>query len=259
MYPYRAFDEVYRYGREANNTPFGAIASIRHLGFSENSNLSGFSQVEWGLNTDGSYDLTSLTIQGQLVKLKKVVTRIHDTIGKATEQLNSTLLLGLSPSPSVVKCKTFFDDFESMEPGYSFTTDPRNKDILKESQALFSHVFNSRELRTEFFEGSRGGVRPLRLRQYLEQVVAFVERLLFLVHITGGQPARATELNSIHLVNVTTVTRSVFWKYETIVFNIRYNKTRASNNRDAFVPRFLPPEVSQLFLVYLVYIKPFAE
>jgi hypothetical protein len=37
--------------------------------------------------------------------------------------------------------------------------------------------------------------------QYLQQVKGFLERLLLLVHITGGQPAWATELLSLRHSN----------------------------------------------------------
>ncbi len=43
---------------------------------------------------------------------------------------------------------------------------------------------------------TRGAFHPRKIRQYLQRVAQFLEKLAVAVHLTGGAPARAPELLS---------------------------------------------------------------
>jgi hypothetical protein len=69
-------------------------------------------------------------------------------------------------------------------------------------------VANTDWLREEFLAKARARDRGREAKwkkkavvHYLQQVNAFLQRLLFLVPITGGQPARRTELLSLQWCN----------------------------------------------------------
>jgi hypothetical protein len=60
---------------------------------------------------------------------------------------------------------------------------------------LLNRVLDNTWLQKDFFESRlQARVRLRAVEDYLSQVDRFLEMLLLLVHVTGGQPARGTEL-----------------------------------------------------------------
>jgi hypothetical protein len=255
----RNIDDIYQYGRESSNTPFATVSSIKQLGFSQGSTQNGFTQVEWALLPNGDYDTNCLLVKGEAVNFRELTPQLQDALSSTDKELRENLLLKMRIKHSIVNTSTYFDDFTSNEPGYSFVTDDRNQTLVSESSALFKFICTEDEQRELFFTGSEGTLDKGCLRRYLEKAASFSKKLLFLIHVTGGQPPRGTELNQVLAVNTSTSFRSIYWKSGGIVVSVSYNKVRASNDVDAFVPRFLSREVSQLLLIYLVYVKPFVE
>lgn len=79
------------------------------------------------------------------------------------------------------------------------------------------------------------------------------------MYITGGMPARGTELGSIKFQNSTFSRRNFFTVWGHGCYCTEYHKARASTNLSYFVVRFLPAEVTMLLLYYITYIRPFAN
>ena len=78
-------------------------------------------------------------------------------------------------------------------------------------------------------------------------IVRFRENLLVLVHMTGGQPARGTEILSIrHSNTVKGVHRNVFIENGLIVFVTRYHKGYAVSGDVKIIHRYLPRAVGKL-------------
>ena len=64
-----------------------------------------------------------------------------------------------------------------------------------------------------------------RLEKYFSTISEFLEKLLILFHITGGQPARAPELLSIRVSNfVNSGQRNIFYENGLICFVTFYYK-----------------------------------
>lgn len=84
--------------------------------------------------------------------------------------------------------------------------------------------------------------------QYLRRVDRFRELLLFCVHVTGGQPARGTEITSLRFRNGYMQDRNVFVMHGHIVVVTRYHKSQSQFDR------FLPWRVGQLLAVYLAHV-----
>ncbi|KAG6157487.1 hypothetical protein E4U50_007512 [Claviceps purpurea] len=100
--------------------------------------------------------------------------------------------------------------------------------------------------------------KPLT-REYLRQVDKFRKLLLFCVHVTGGQPARGTEILSLRFANGVASSRNVFLLDGYVMTVTFYNKTDAAWDSPKIVPRFLPWRVGQLMASYLVYVEPLAK
>jgi hypothetical protein len=101
--------------------------------------------------------------------------------------------------------------------------------------------------------------KPQPVRRYLRQVERFLEYLLFLTHITGGQPARGTEVTTTRFRNGYVQDRNIYVIDGQVVFISRYHKSQAMWDKPKVIARFLPWRVGQLFAVFLAYVQPLAE
>ncbi|KAG5927686.1 hypothetical protein E4U60_007959 [Claviceps pazoutovae] len=86
----------------------------------------------------------------------------------------------------------------------------------------------------------------------------FRKLLLFCVHVTGGQPARGTEVLSLRFKNGCVRPRNFFLLDGYVMTVTYYNKTDAEWDRPKIIPRFQPWRVGQLLSSYLVYDQPLA-
>ncbi|KAL4744952.1 hypothetical protein BDW72DRAFT_187612 [Aspergillus terricola var. indicus] len=92
------------------------------------------------------------------------------------------------------------DDPTNNQRGWNFLRHPRTKAALPTpgERWLLDRVLGAEWLREEFLEVRRVGQADEVLwhegpvDQYLRQLDRFLQRLLLLIHVTGGQPARAT-------------------------------------------------------------------
>ena len=97
----------------------------------------------------------------------------------------------------------------------------------------------------------------LRMRLYLRQAWRFLEIMLTLIHLCSGQPARATEIETMTIRNGPNTARSVFLFQEHIMTVIAYNKTTSLTGHERFIARFLPKAQSKTLAVYLVVVRYF--
>ncbi|KAJ4329600.1 hypothetical protein N0V87_010726, partial [Didymella glomerata] len=115
---------------------------------------------------------------------------------------------------------------------------------------------------------TRGGRRLKRadgqwsvksVRQYLRQVDRFLEVLLCSVHITSGQPGRGSEITTIRHRNGILQDRNIFVVDGQVMTVVRYHKSQSQLDKPKVVPRFLPPRLGQVMVLYLAYLQPFRE
>lgn len=147
----------------------------------------------------------------------------------------------------------FYDDKSNAIPGYSFVSDPRNKILLLE-QSKFKESF-----KRNIFPGRRQNYDSMKefAKRHCIKMAEIVESLLFLIHVGGGGPARATELPTFSCVNDTnTPQRSVVLSYNSIAIVQKYKKSDMKTLNSRNIVRYQPLLVSQLITQYLVYIRP---
>ncbi|RJE16981.1 hypothetical protein PHISCL_10682, partial [Aspergillus sclerotialis] len=96
------------------------------------------------------------------------------------------------------------------QPGWNFTQDVRNREMLSPTNErgdrwLLDRILTALWLREQFVEIGATNSQVIwhqkAVADYLSRVDRFLERLLLLVHLTGGQPGRATELLSLRHSN----------------------------------------------------------
>ena len=127
---------------------------------------------------------------------------------------------------------------------------------------MLDRVLNADGLRTEFVEvrkkDSKVVWKPSAAKQYVAKIHSFLERLLLLVHLTAGQPARGTEILSLrHCNTVNGNHRSIFIEDGLVSTVTAYHKGYNIVGSTKIIHRYLPKEVSELVVYYLWFILPF--
>jgi hypothetical protein len=79
----------------------------------------------------------------------------------------------------------------------------------------------------------------LHVRRYLRKVDRFCELLLLCIHLTGGQPARGTEMTILRFKNRYLQDYNIFVIHGQIVFVTCYHKSQSQMDKPKVIPRFL--------------------
>lgn len=126
---------------------------------------------------------------------------------------------------------------------------------------LLNRVLEEGWLRHDFLTKDDTAVwRRGRAEHYLQQVNVFLERLLLLVHILGGQPARGTELFSLQLRNTAHgLRRNIFLENGLVSFVTWYHKGYSVSGSTKIIYRYLPEAISELLVYYAWLVQPFCE
>ena len=91
-----------------------------------------------------------------------------------------------------------------------------------------------------------------RIREYGEAMKVFREQLLVLMHMSGGQPARGTELVTVQYKNgADGDVRGLFIEDGAVVFVTIYSKTMRMSAKAKVIHRYLPREVGELAVYYV--------
>lgn len=89
------------------------------------------------------------------------------------------------------------------------------------------------------------------------QVDSFLEPLLLLIHLTGGQPARGTEILSLrHMNTVNGHHRNVFVENEMVSTVTTCHKGYNVTGSTKIIHHYLPKEVGELLVYYLWIVRP---
>jgi hypothetical protein len=99
-----------------------------------------------------------------------------------------------------------------------------------------------------------------RVKAYVQLVQVFLRRLLLLVHTTGGQPARGTELLTLRWRNSNCCEmRNVFIKHGLVLFVTSYHKNYSVSSTTKLIHCYLPPEIGELLVYYVWLVVLFVE
>ena len=149
------------------------------------------------------------------------------------------------------------DNHAKMMKGWNFLKDPRNPFKEDDERWLFRRVLAEEKLKRKFIceEWSNGGIpwKDQGVFDYMRAIRRFKERLFVLVHMTGGAPARGTEIVSIQYKNGVNGrgTRGVYIDGGLVSFVTSYHKGYSASKKVKIIHRYVPREVSEMVIYYL--------
>ena len=153
------------------------------------------------------------------------------------------------------------DDTTDQSRGYSFLTDSRNEWAADGPLWLARKVAERPALRRRWLRRDGDDATPYHtdeMARYGRLVDQFRERLLILMHLTGGQPARAPEILSIRHQNTPYGgIRNIFIREGMVCFVVWYHKNMRSKEQSKTIHRFLPRAVGTEVVRYLWLVLPF--
>lgn len=251
-------DRFMTYG---SSSPMNLILNLRAYGAVVRNNTTAAGFIEW---TDDGQNINYKEVQLNINHLKWF---LRDQTSMAYEQLSELLLLPdcedntwamFVPKPVLSRIQ---DDPNRNGAGESFIDDPANEDhpIRKHPKFLMHRIKDSNRLQKQFLTDTERLVwNPKAVQRYLHLTYSFLWRLLLLIHMTGGQPARATELillrwrNSAH-----GDIRNIFIENGQVVFVTSYHKNYAQSSTTSIIQRYLPRELGELLVWHLWMVVPF--
>lgn len=187
-------------------------------------------------------DTLKAMVQDQVTKAETILLKIFG--------INSTLL----DQKAISKIK---DDMSIRTTGYSFLTDPKNKDIFPIGDHI-EYVFKNRHLRESLVRTVDGEIVWLSegKTHFATQAQSLLEVLLTIFHLLGGQPARSTEIMKITWYNSEIKHRNIFLCDGGILWITDYSKGRNQMGWSKFIPRYLPSDIASIYISYLHRVLP---
>ena len=101
--------------------------------------------------------------------------------------------------------------------------------------------------------------RASNIERFNRNINTFIELLAIAINLFSGGSLRSIELVSIFYKNIETRDRSLFFNKEDSIFTISTNYYKSINitRKEKTNIRFLPPYLSKLIVIYIVFIIPF--
>jgi hypothetical protein len=190
-------------------------------------------------------------------------------VGKAQQELEDLLLLHSDEASDDIVLPVYLyrfqDNHSNAQKGWNFLKDQRNTEQLQEgsNRWLLDRVLENDWLRDESLvisSESQLQWKKKMVQAYFEKVDQFLERLLLLIHMTGGLLPRSTELIGLQHSNTAQGQhRGIFLEDGLISTVTSYHKSYNFTGLTKIIYRYLPKEVSELLVYYLWLILPFCQ
>jgi hypothetical protein len=225
---------------------------------------------------DWSDDRQTVSYKDQPLGMGELIKFVGTQVALAKAALRELLLLKGGEMAPCLALETLRDDPSETRAGWNFLQHPRNHAVLSAALSAVSApppapgdtpgqqwLLERVLVRDGFLEVRTVDQKPQaiphaeKIKQYLARVEAFLRRLLLLVHITGGQPARATELLSLRHSNTSGGLRGIFLERGLVGTVTTYHKGYATTKTTKVIHRYLPAAVSKLVVYYLWLVLPF--
>lgn len=209
----------------------------------------------WSLQDPGV-----LLVNSAEISLSIIENSVKKILKSAEELMDTSLLCGLRyvDMSQRMQISSIQDNLREDEAGFSFLSFPSLSWL---AFLLRDRLLRDPSMQIQFLVAQEDTVKINQegCRQYLDQVAFFLELMLTLIHLTSGNPARATELATLQWRNTGTQLRSIFVHDGYLMLMPSYNKTAPLLQRDRPIARFLPQPVGQLLVVYLAVVMPFVR
>ena len=235
------------------NSPFQWILDLRTYGMKVSFSTTQPGHIGWVGPDRLLYKQLSFTT-GELRSW------VHGLVHTIQNLLSSDLLL-LSTTTDIppVPWASLADDPSEGKPGWSFLQDSRTKWPVRGDQWLINRLRSDQTLQQRFLDLDYRCFRTNAIKRSLAQVTLFREKLAILIHLCGGQPARAPELLSVRHRNTANAHRNIFIEDGQVVLATRYHKGFYINNDPKIIHRYLPRTIGTLLIHYLWLVLPLVE
>jgi len=118
-------------------------------------------------------------------------------------------------------------------------------------------MYQEQALRDRFLDIA-GKLKEGAGEQYKRRIERFLELLLVLIHLCGGQPSRAPEILRLRWKNTGNGgVRNVIIEEGLVEIVAQYYKGYRSSGNIKIIHRYLPREVGELLIYYLWLVLPF--
>jgi superfamily II DNA helicase RecQ len=226
------------------------LAYCRGVGYDEGA----VPRVQW------SADNQTMYYHGKPLAIEKLRDFVTGLIDSAEDLLCKELLFQADNfKVQGIDLNSMTDDMNESQEGYSFLSEKSNG--LQGGQARMMARLKASSAWKNMAKVETGGIRfkPKAVAEYKRKVEQLMEQLLILIHITGGQPARGTEITILRYLNAQQNMRNVYIQDGRVIVVTRYHKAQVSTGQLRVIPRFLPTRVGQLLVAYLADILPFVQ
>jgi len=225
---------------------FFAIHSTRMLLTKASEDISFSDNVNWVVNpVTRELDYTQLLYQGILVTFENLKNGYRSVFDKIQLLLQQLFPLDVE----LPKFNTINDLSSNTTTGYNFMENKLNGSLIVLRQEGMQY-FN------QFLKHEDGQWNMNHVNLFQTIVNELCELLLFGIHISSGQPARASEYKQMQFRNFDGIRRSLYISYNTICIKQYYQKQTWLSGRYANISRFLPSDLGYLYLRYLIFIRP---
>jgi len=199
-------------------------------------------------------DKKGIKVGDEYITLRKFKRFVNNVIKDARKLLFNDLMFG-GQHPAI-EASQLQDDMANQEAGFSFLDMPKNG--LSNGSAAMINLLRAAPKHRKLSKAN-GRWDRRKVKKYLNLKHMFLELLMILFHLTGGQPARGPEIGTIKFRNSHGSRRNFYIDDGEAFFYTEYHKARAATNFSYYVARYLPPAVSELALYYIAYIRPFCS
>jgi superfamily II DNA helicase RecQ len=252
-------------------TPMDWVLRLRAYGKGANKETNAVGHVLW-VGDEILYGYVRYS-------MPQLRSMIHGLVASTRAELQRDLLLldvdasgdpveGATVLPAVEWDK-LVDNPAELRSGWNFLQDPRNTfGGVDGASWLTGRVVCEKKLRRAFVDTEAStlaiaaghGVAWVkqRVEQYERAMRLFREHLLVAMHMTGGQPARGTEVVTTTYMNQPNgQSRGIFVEDGLMAYVTMYHKGVGHSGRAKVIHRYLPQEVGELLLYYLWMVLPF--
>ncbi|KAI4192651.1 MAG: hypothetical protein LQ350_008599 [Teloschistes chrysophthalmus] len=241
-----------QYMVRGSHSPMQWMLDLRTYGLKISYNTTSEGRVDWVED-----QILYQTIQFTMAELRGM---IHGLVAQAQKLLcHELLMLPSEEQPPRIPWSSLRDNPVNQEKGWNFIQDERNPWPVDGDTWLWNRVGRDRRLQQRFIQpGGELRWQYMAIKQYLGLAGRFLEKLLVLCHLTGGQPARAPEILSIRQCNTRYGdSRDLFIEDRMVVLITRYHKGYAISGSVKVIHRYLPRAVGELMIWYLWLFQPF--
>lgn len=210
-----------------------------------------------------SWDGNTVTYRTVTLSMDKLTEALHQLMLEMDALLDKLLFSSYGVKPPYISLNSLYDDMGNDDVFFWFIKDHRNMLYAEMECWLFRQMVDVPKLRAHFFQEAphtSPRARTAQLQDYLATVDAFRKLLLIAIHLLAGQPARMTELLSLRYQNTPGGgLRNVFIQNHMVCIVTQYHKGFALSNQTKVIHRYLPQELGELFVRYLLLVLPFAQ